>query len=77
MFSQTVRHYIGDEDVGWVLAELLYNSDIAERRNRLQELGPSGLRDLIPVVQEFGGLNVVTGRDRHLIHNQPAGMVEA
>ena len=77
VFSQTVRHYIGDEDVGWVLAELLYNSDIAERRGRLKELGPPGLRDLIPVVQEFGGLNVVTGNDRHLIDNQTAGIVGA
>ena len=60
-----------------MLAELLYNSDIAERRGRLKELGPPGLRDLIPVVQEFGGLNVVTGNDRHLIDNQTAGIVGA
>ena len=73
VFEQVVSHYIGDQELGWALGQLLYYSDTGDRRRKLEDLGPPALGNLIPVVEEFGGLNVVTGRDRQLIHRTAAG----
>ncbi len=70
VFEQVVRHYVADEELGWALGQMLYHSDTLDRRRNLEDLGPPALRNLLPVVEEFGGLNVVTGRDRRLIEEE-------
>ena len=70
VFEQVVGHYIADQELGWALGQMLYCSDTVDRRRKLEDLGPPALRNLLPVVEEFGGLNVMTGRDRQLIKGE-------
>ena len=70
VFEQVVSHYVAEgwgQGVAWAMGQLLYRSDTVDRRRVLDDQGPPDLSNLLPVVGEFGGLDVVTGNDRRLI----------
>lgn len=67
VIERVVHHYWNDPDLAWALTQLWLRSNVAARRRQLDEMGPHELTNMVPVFREFGGLNVIAGRDRRLI----------
>lgn len=68
LFERIVRHYQNHEHLGFVLTEMLRHTDTLTRRLLLEEHGNADMRDMMPVLREFGGIDIEHGGDRHIIH---------
>ena len=67
VMEKVIEHYRNHPDLGWVVRELLRETDVAARRRELEDRGPGHLANLTPVFSEFGGLNVEAGTDRDIL----------
>ena len=67
VIERVLTHYRDHPEREWAITQLLLHSDIAERRQQLDQMGPERLRNMLPVFYEFGGLDVSLGADRRIV----------
>ena len=60
-------HYRTMDGFDWIMAQLMLDSDTAVRRKMFDQMGPAEMANLTPVLQEFGGLDIVVGGARSII----------
>ena len=73
VLDTVLAHYRTVVGFEWVMAQLMLDSDTAERRKLLDQMGPTEMEHLTPVLQEFGGLDVAVGDARSLMRRPPGG----
>ena len=67
VLENVFAHYRAMGGFDWIIAQLMLDSDTTERRKMLDQMGPAEMANLTPVLQEFGGLDIVVGGARSIM----------